>query len=131
MSEHEDQRDKLGREYSDWELFKRLMAYTRPHWLIFSLALIAMFISTLLSMIQPIILKIAIDDFITPRDTDGLGLVAITYFVISIFSFLLSVVATYVTFITGLKIITQIRQETFYKLQELGMDYYDREASGR
>jgi len=131
VSEHEDQRDKLGREYSDWELFKRLMAYTRPHWLIFSLALIAMFISTLLSMIQPIILKIAIDDFITPRDTDGLGLVAITYFVISIFSFLLSVVATYVTFITGLKIITQIRQETFYKLQELGMDYYDREASGR
>ncbi|MHA1972098.1 MAG: ABC transporter ATP-binding protein [Candidatus Hodarchaeales archaeon] len=131
MNKHEDQRDRLGREYNDWELFKRLMAYTRPHWLVFSLALIAMFLSTILSIVQPIILKIAIDDYIIPKDINGLGIAALTYFTVSLFSFLLSVVATYVTFITGLKMITQIRQETFYKLQELSMDYYDREASGR
>jgi ATP-binding cassette subfamily B protein len=90
-----------------------------------------MFFSTVLSVIHPLILKIAIDDYIIPKNIEGLGLISIQYFLIALFSFLLSVISTYFTTITGLKIITQIRQDTFYKLQDLSMDYYDREATGR
>lgn len=131
MSQTEDQRDRLSREYSDWELFKRLIGYTRPHWFIFAVALFAMFLSTILSLIQPLILLKAIDDYIMPKNVEGLGFVSLQYFIIALVSFLLSVISTYFTTITGLKIITQIRQETFYKLQTLSMDYYDKEATGR
>ncbi len=131
MSNSEDRRDHLRREYSDWELLKRLVGYTRPHWIVFLLALIAMFFSTIFSVIHPLILKIAIDDYIIPKNIEGLGFISILYFLIALFTFLLSVISTYFTTITGLKIITQIRQDTFYKLQDLSMDYYDREATGR
>jgi ATP-binding cassette subfamily B protein len=131
LSQTEDQRDRLSREYSDWELFKRLIGYSRPHWFIFAVALFAMFLSTILSLIQPLILLKAIDDYIMPKNVEGLGFVSLQYFIIALISFLLSVISTYFTTITGLKIITQIRQETFYKLQTLSMDYYDKEATGR
>lgn len=131
MSETEDKRDRLRREYSDWELFKRLISYTRPHWIIFSSALVAMFLSTILSVIQPLLLAIAIDWFIIPKNAGGLGIVSLLYFLVAIISFLLNVIASYFTTITGIRIITQIRQETFYQLQDLSMDFYDKEATGR
>ncbi|MFX0125493.1 MAG: ABC transporter ATP-binding protein [Candidatus Hodarchaeota archaeon] len=131
MGDTEDRRDRLEREYSDWELFKRLMGYTRPHMLIFSSALLAMFLSTVLTVIQPLILAIAIDDYILSKDIEGLGFITTIYFVITVISFLLNVIASYFTTITGIRIITQIRQEAFYQLQDLSMDFYDKEATGR
>ncbi|MHA2224963.1 MAG: ABC transporter ATP-binding protein [Candidatus Hodarchaeales archaeon] len=131
MSDDQDKRDRLSREYSDWELFKRLISYTRKHWIIFTLALIAMFFSTVLSVIQPLVLAIAIDDFIIPKNTEGLGAVSLFYFFTGVCSFLLNVISSYFTTITGIRIITRIRQEAFFKLQDLSMDFYDREATGR
>ncbi len=131
MSDIEDRRDRLEREYSDWELFKRLMGYTRPHLFIFSTALLAMFLSTVLTVIQPLILAIAIDDYILSGNVNGLGFVTTIYFVVTVISFLLNVIASYFTTITGIRIITQIRQEAFYQLQDLSMDFYDRESTGR
>jgi ATP-binding cassette subfamily B multidrug efflux pump len=131
MSESEDKRDLLAHEYTDWELFKRLISYTRSHLFIFSTALMAMFLSTILTVIQPLILAIAIDDYILAHDVAGLGFVATMYFIVTVISFLLNVIASYFTTITGIRIITQIRQEAFYQLQDLSMDFYDREASGR
>ena len=131
MSHSEDRKDQLARGYSDWELFKRLIGYTRSHWFIFSSALIAMFLSTLLTITQPLILAIAIDEYIIPGNVEGLGFVSLGYFIVGIVSFLLNVIASYFTTITGIRIITQIRQEAFYQLQDLSMDFYDKEATGR
>ncbi|UCG00853.1 MAG: ABC transporter ATP-binding protein [Candidatus Heimdallarchaeota archaeon] len=131
MSDKEDRRDLLEHDYSDWELFKRLMGYTRPHMFIFSTALVAMFLSTVLTVIQPLILAVAIDDYILVGEIEGLGFVTTIYFVVTVISFLLNVIASYFTTITGIRIITQIRQEAFYQLQDLSMDFYDREATGR
>ena len=131
MSNRKDNRDLLTHEYSDFELFKRLLSYTRPHSVIFFFALIAMLLSTLLSIVQPLLLKSVIDDYIVPKDLEGLGFIAIIYFSITVISFLLNVVTSYITTVTGLRIITKIREEAFYKLQDLSLDYYDKEATGR
>ncbi|MHA2053647.1 MAG: ABC transporter ATP-binding protein [Candidatus Hodarchaeales archaeon] len=131
MATKKDQKDLLTHKYTDRELFMRLLSYTRPHRKIFSIALVAMFVATLLSILQPLILKDAIDDYIIPKDMNGLFSVALLYLGITILSFLLNVVSTYYTTITGLRIITQIRQDAFYQLQELSLDYYDRESTGR
>ena len=48
MNSKVDQKDHLAREYSDLELFKRLLGYTKPHWFLFTAALLAMFLSTIL-----------------------------------------------------------------------------------
>ncbi len=131
MSRTQDQRDLLHHEYSDFELLKRLLRYTLPHWKIFSIALIGMLFSTLFTIVQPLLLKSVIDDYVLKKDLDGLGFIAIIYFSVTVFSFVLNVITSYITTITGLKIITKIREEAFYQLQELSMDYYDKEATGR
>ncbi|MHA1513873.1 MAG: ABC transporter ATP-binding protein [Candidatus Hodarchaeales archaeon] len=131
MAKRKDNRDLLTHEYSDFELFRRLLGYTKPHAIIFFLALVAMLFSTLLSILQPLLLKSVIDDYIVPKDLEGLGLIAIVYFSITLISFLLNVITSYITTITGLRIITRIREEAFYKLQDLSLDYYDKEATGR
>ncbi|MHA1207123.1 MAG: ABC transporter ATP-binding protein [Candidatus Hodarchaeales archaeon] len=131
MAKRKDNRDLLTHEYSDFELFRRLLGYTKPHAIIFFLALVAMLFSTLLSILQPLLLKSVIDDYVVPKDLEGLGLIAIVYFSITLISFLLNVITSYITTITGLRIITRIREEAFYKLQDLSLDYYDKEATGR
>ena len=131
MAHGQDQRDLLHHEYSDFELFKRLIRYTLPHRKIFSVALVGMLLATFLTIIQPLLLKSVIDDYILKKDLNGLGFIAIIYFSVTVFSFLLNVITSYVTTITGLRIITKIREEAFYQLQELSMDYYDKEATGR
>ena len=107
------------------------MSYTRPHLFIFSTALVAMFLATILTVFQPLILAIAIDDYILAKNTVGLGFITTIYFVVTVISFLLNIIASYFTTITGIRIITKIRQEAFYQLQDLSMDFYDREATGR
>ena len=131
MIKGQDQRDLLHHEYSDFELLKRLLRYTIPHRKVFSVALIGMLLSTVLTVVQPLLLKSVIDDYVLKGNLDGLGFIAIIYFSVTVFSFLLNVVTSYITTITGLKIITKIREEAFYQLQELSMDYYDKEATGR
>jgi ATP-binding cassette subfamily B protein len=131
MLKRQDQRDLLHHEYSDFELFRRLLGYTVPHRKIFSIALVGMLLSTVFTIVQPLLLKSVIDDYVLKRDLDGLGFIAIIYFFVTVFSFLLNVITSYITTITGLKIITKIREEAFYQLQELSMDYYDKEATGR
>jgi ATP-binding cassette subfamily B protein len=131
MAVRKDNRDLLTHKYSDFELFRRLLSYTRPHIIIFSISLVAMLLSTVLSILQPLLLKSVIDDFVIPKDLEGLGFIAIIYFSITFISFLLNVVTSYITTITGLRIITKIREEAFYKLQDLSLDYYDKEATGR
>ncbi|MHA2092906.1 MAG: ABC transporter ATP-binding protein [Candidatus Kariarchaeaceae archaeon] len=131
MAIRKDNLDLLSHKYSDFELFRRLLRYTRPHFVVFSISLVAMLFSTVLSILQPLLLKSVIDDFVVPKDLEGLGFIAILYFFITFISFLLNVVTSYITTITGLRIITKIREEAFYKLQDLSLDYYDKEATGR
>lgn len=127
----EDKKDRLARKYSDKELFTRLVGYMRPHWKIFSVGLLTMAASTLFAIVQPILLMIIIDDYILEFKKTGLFFGTALYFLATLFSFLLSVVASYFTMITGLDIITKIRQDTFYQLQHLSLDYYSKESSGR
>lgn len=87
--------------------------------------------ASILTVIHPLILAVAIDEYIIPGKITGLGTIALIYFAIAVVAFLLNIVSMYVTTITGLRIITKIRQQAFYQLQEFSMDYYDREATGR
>jgi len=101
MVQGKDQRDLLHHEYTDFELFKRLLRYTVPHRKVFSVALVGMLFSTLLTIVQPLLLKSVIDDYVLQKDLRGLGFVAIIYFLVTILSFLLNVITSYITTITG------------------------------
>ena len=94
----EDKKDQLARKYSDRELFGRLLGYMKPHCKIFSVGLLTMAGSTLLSIVQPILLMIIIDDFILEFKKDELFIGTGIYFLATLGSFLLSVISSYIKF---------------------------------
>ncbi|MFU8795652.1 MAG: ABC transporter ATP-binding protein, partial [Dethiobacteria bacterium] len=60
---HEE--EALGISY-DGRLMKRLLSYARPYWLIIFACIILLFIVTAAELARPYLVKIAIDDYITP-----------------------------------------------------------------
>lgn len=59
---HEE--EVLGKAY-DWKLMKRLLKYARPYWLLLSLSILLLIVITGLELLNPYLVKIAIDDHIS------------------------------------------------------------------
>ncbi len=60
---HEE--EALGKSY-DGRLMKRLLSYARPYWLIILTCIILLLVVTATELARPYLIKIAIDDYITP-----------------------------------------------------------------
>ena len=58
---HED--EILGKAY-DWTLMKRLLKYAKPYWKLLSLSILLLVIITALELLNPYLIKVAIDDHI-------------------------------------------------------------------
>ena len=70
---HEE--EAIGKTY-DLRIVRRLLGYLRPYWHLAALALVLTFLTNALISTQPLT-KIAVDSYITPRNTDGIWLFAL------------------------------------------------------
>ena len=126
--EHED--EVLGKAY-DARLMRRLWAFTRPHTRLV-LATCALFPAVaLLELIQPYLIKVAIDDHILRRDWAGLGGVAALFLLVLIALYALRAAQAYLTQLTGQRVIHDLRAALFTHLQGQDARFYDRSPVGR
>lgn len=114
----------------DWNVWKRLYRYALQHKGLFFSVIVALIIVSLFDVAYPLFTKYAIDHFVVPKSTDGLGAFAALYAVT-----ILLQGAGVVTFILcagklEMAIAYQIRQDAFLRLQELSFSFYDRTAVG-
>ena len=86
MSFHEE--EVLGKAY-DATLMRRLLMYLRPYKPQVALALAAIISASVLQLAQPYLMKLAIDRYIRAGDLAGVDRIAIAFFFILIWSFLL------------------------------------------
>ncbi len=117
-------------EEFDPQLWRKLWRFVKPHKK-YLLALIGVMISVAVAdMLFPQMNRIAIDRFVVPRSTDGLG-----WFLIQ-FAILVVAQATNVFLFIRLAarleagIAHDVRQAGFRRLQELSFSYYDRTPVG-
>jgi ATP-binding cassette subfamily B multidrug efflux pump len=130
MSNLEPEDDILGKAY-DARLMRRLWAFTRPHTRLV-LATCALFPAVaLLELVQPYLIKIAIDDHILRRDWTGLGGVAALFLAILIALYALRAAQAYLTQLTGQRVIHDLRAALFMHLQRQDARFYDRSPVGR
>jgi ATP-binding cassette subfamily B protein len=126
--EHDD--EILGRAY-DARLMRRLWAFTRPHARLV-LATCALFPAvTLLELTQPYLVKIAIDEHILRRDWAGLGWIAGLFLLVLIALYALRAGQTYLTQLTGQRVIGDLRAALFAHLQRQDAKFFDRNPVGR
>ncbi len=130
LYEYSDEEDDLGKVY-DRVLMKRLISYLKPYK--FQLIIIAFLMigTTLSRLVGPILLQIGIDEYITPGELDGLGLIA-GLLILSLFGeFVFSYFEEYRMQMIGQNVMHDLRKNLFSHLQRLDVQYFDKNPVGR
>jgi ATP-binding cassette subfamily B protein len=125
---HEE--EEIGKTY-DWQVVKRLMSYLKPYWHLAAIALVLTVLTNVLISLQPYFTKIAVDDFITPKNLDGLWLFAFAFFGLFLFRFVFSYIQEILLNNVGQKVMFDIRTQIYTKLQRQEVAYYDKYPVGR
>ncbi len=115
----------------DYQTTRRLFSYLRKYWKMMVFALCLTFLTNILISLQPYFTKIAVDDFITPKRTEGVWTFAIAFFGLFLFRFVFSYIQEILLNVVGQKVMFDLRSQIFAKLQELQISYYDKHPVGR
>ena len=125
---HEE--DAIGKTY-DLRVVRRLLRYLKPYWKLVVAALSLTLFTNILVSLQPLFTKIAVDDFITPKRTDGVWLFALAFFGLFLFRFIFSYVQEILLNRVGQWVMFDLRTELYTKLQRQELAYYDKYPVGR
>jgi ATP-binding cassette subfamily B protein len=155
ISHHEE--EALDKSF-DAGLMRRLLSYLRPYRGMTVSALILILLSSLLQLVGPLAVAVALDLFIRPsgsgaqvsavsariRDlllargidpaqipTQGLAVTAIVYLTALILTFVVLYAQGYVMQLMGQYVMNDMRREIFAHLQRLPIAYFDRNPIGR
>lgn len=125
---HEE--DVLGKAY-DAVLMRRLLRYLRPYLPQVAIALAAIIAGSALQLVQPWLMKLAIDRYIANGDLAGLDWIAGAFLATLLASFGLEYVQTWTLQMTGQRIMFDMRLQIWEHLQRLDLQFYDRNPVGR
>ncbi len=122
--------DVLGKAY-DSRLVARLWQFVRPHWRLLILALVLIPIAIGFEVVQPYLLKQAIDKHIAVHKLGGLGLIAAVYLGLVVLQQLASYAQLYALQLLGQRSMHQLRLATYRHVITRRAAFYDRMPVGR
>lgn len=115
----------------DVSLFKRLLRYVKPYRFTFLFVLIAAILLSVFSTLNPYLLKITVDDYITLKDYDGMlvfiGIMASVLFLEVFFQFSFIYYANWL----GQRVVYDLRKDLFRRMIGFRKTFFDRSAVGR
>jgi ATP-binding cassette subfamily B protein len=115
----------------DLGLLKRLLPYLRPHAVLLGVALVLMPVTAAASLVQPYLLKLAIDAALVDRSVAAL-LVIVGYFGLSLVGeFFARFGQVYLMQLAGQRTMADLRRIVFRHIQGLRVGYFDRTPVGR
>lgn len=115
----------------DFKLFKRLLAYTKPYKLIFYFVAFAAIIMSVLAVLRPYLLKLAIDESLVPKDGEGFMKYVILMVVVLLLEVIFQFAFIFYTNWLGQSVIRDMRQRLFRLMMSFKMQYFDKSAVGR
>ncbi|WP_405178052.1 ABC transporter ATP-binding protein [Nocardia sp. NBC_01377] len=109
----------------------RLARLLRPVRLLVLTVVALLAVDALLAIAFPPLVRYAIDDGVSGDDAGALTRAAVIGTVLVVAGLLVGVVTTVLTARTGERVLYGLRIRSYAHLQRLGLDYYERELSGR
>lgn len=120
----------FGKAY-DGELVRRLAVFFKPHTRLFFLALASYPVVSALHLIQPYLVKVAIDSHIIPKQMDGFVMLIVLLVGAILLEFAAKFVQTVLTQILGQRVTRDLRTRLFEKLQEVDLSFIEKNPVGR
>lgn len=122
---------KVSGKIFDLKLFGKLMTFIKPFKATYHFVMFAAILLSVSSTLTPYLLKVTVDDYITPKDYTGMqlfvGLMLVTLLLEVLFQFLFVFYANWL----GQKVIKDLRVKLFDKIIHFKMAYFDKTAVGR
>ncbi|MGH2372590.1 MAG: ABC transporter ATP-binding protein, partial [bacterium] len=130
MSLHFQEDEILGAAY-DTRLMRRLLGYVRPYRGPVAGAVVLLLFTSLVSLAGPYLVRVAIDEHISPRRLAGLEVVILAYFGALAAQFGLRYAQTLVMQWVGQRATYDLRMELYSHLQRLSISFFTRQPVGR
>ena len=122
--------DKSQLEHPRKDLWKWLISYLKPMWVKFLLFFIFLLIGTVITAISPILSANIIDNGIVVKDVNYILMMIVIYLSLILFMAVTSYIAQFGMGKISQKVTFQIRNDLFFKLQDMSLSYFDQRPSG-
>lgn len=123
--------DEIITKKVDIKQLGKILRYVLPYKKTVVLVAALMLVSSFVSMLSPLLLKKIINEVVANEDYRELAFIIAGMSVLAIIEIGTTFIHQRQTGIMGHKVIANIRQDIFYKLQELPFDYFDSRPDGK
>jgi ATP-binding cassette subfamily B multidrug efflux pump len=120
----------LGKAY-DSRLMRRIVIYLKPYKLQVFIAFVLIFATAGADLSTPYLIKLAIDNAITPGKPELLIPIAALFIVALVLSFVFRYAQSYMMQMIGQGVMYDMRNQIFSHLQHQSLSYFDRNPVGR
>jgi len=110
---------------------KRLLSYLFRYKKTIAVVLLIMAYCVGISLVNPLIIESAIDDYITPGDIKGMVILVLIALLLNVVKVVLVKIRMYLMSKMTNSIIQNIREEVFTHLQTLGFKFFDSRPTGK
>ena len=112
-------------------MFKRFIAYYKPHKLIFGLDMLAALVVSLVGIVYPIVTRRMLNDLIPNRNYRMVVIFGISLLGLYIVRMLLNYFIQYYGHVMGVRMQGQMRSDMFKHLERLPYSFYDNHETGK
>ncbi len=126
---------QLGQEGQDGRFFSKnvvsgMLIFLRPYWRKMLLGALLMLAATGFTLLAPYLIKITIDQYITPGNGDGLPRMALFLALCYLGLYLTSGGQQYLLGWVSQRVLADLREKLFRHLQDLSLSFHDRTIVG-
>lgn len=114
----------------DWQIFKRVVALTKPYRGLFFLCVLLAIILAPLNVLRPVLINLMVDDYILQFDLRGLGTMTFLFMVVVLFTVLIGYFFTYQINVLGQSVVKDLRIKTFRHISSLRLSFFDKTSIG-
>src|SRR5271165_831311 len=115
----------------DWRMIRHFLPYLSRYKSATWLSVVLMLVYTGLNLANPFLIGVAIDNFIGPRNLQGLALISILLLIVNIAMWQAQYWQIWMMSWVGEQVLYQLSADMFAHLQWLSLAFYDRTQIGR
>ncbi len=123
--------DEQVKSQGKWKVIVRLFSYLKDHIKGVIGVLFCMSVTVAISLINPLLIESAIDDYIGIGDMQGLLKLGIFAMVLNVFFIIMVKVRMYVMSLISNQILLKVRQELYEHIQKLSFAFFDSRPTGK
>jgi ATP-binding cassette, subfamily B, multidrug efflux pump len=130
-TDHRDEAEVSAEQARDGRIAVRLWGFIRPYGWLFALCMLLLPVASTLSLLQPHLIQLAIDDHFVPGREEGLGLLVLAFGGTILVEFCLRYAQIYLMELAGQRALRDLRCAVFAHIQRLRIAYFHRNPVGR